>query len=114
MRIGGTNCTSTAVRLFEPVEPQIIGQAIEATPKGGGNRDAVAPVFDAPGMTLLSGEPDPVHARHALALPKIVDEHVNLVLECLHVAEGRNVDRNDRLSGIGGARVVMIVVDHLL
>src|SRR5450759_1009269 len=101
-------------RLSQSFDAQIIRQLIEAAQQWCRNRDAVAIVFDALGLALLSGQPDPVDVRHAPALAEIIDQHVDPALECSQVAESGDVDGNDGLPGVGGARVVMVEVDHLL
>src|SRR6185436_4333096 len=92
---------------------QFIGDLVQSTQQRGRHRNAKAGPPEARFMAAFAGYPDAIHAGHPLAVAEIAHQRIDASLEDGDVAEGRDVDRSNRLSGVGDAVVVMIEVDNV-
>src|SRR4029078_2259349 len=79
--------------------PETVRHLIEPAHERRRDRNAVAPARFARGVAALAGNGDPVHAGHPLGVSDIAHQGVDARLEGDDVAEGRDVDRRDRLTG---------------
>src|SRR6266571_4827701 len=92
---------------------QFPGELVQARAQGLRDRDAELRALFELRAALLPGQPDARHTRHALRPADLARELVHTALELVHVAEGGDRDRDDRVAGVGGRHIVGVEVDGL-
>ena len=71
---------------------ELDGQAIQRLYQRAWNGNAVAQVVGTTGMTLFARQPDALDPGDTFAGANVADQHVDLLLEMRHIAEGGRVD----------------------